>query len=93
MDEYILAVFKTLTKNEVLSRLKESDIAYGSVNSICDLSRHVALQRQTGISSQGVEIRFPEHPIMRKDSDDTLREAGRVPGIGEDSENIRKEFS
>ena len=93
MDEYILAVFKTLTKNEVLSRLEESDIAYGSVNSICGLSRHVALQRQTGISSQGVEIRFPERPIVRKDADDTLREAGRVPGIGEDSENIRKEFS
>ncbi len=93
MDEYILAVFETLTKNEVLSRLQESDIAYGSVNSVYDLSRHVALQRQTGISSQGVEIRFPARPIFHKDSNGAPREAGRVPGIGEHTENIRKEFS
>lgn len=92
MDEIILAVINSLLRSDAIQRLEIANIAFGSVNSIMDLSNHPALQRRTGLSSTGKPIEFPARPIQKNPHicDDSSPTA--VPKLGEHSHRIRAEF-
>ena len=91
LDEIIVSVTASLTREQLLKRLIAADVAYGSVNAIADLSAHPALRRRTGLSSTGSPVEFPAGAIQHlgKDSDPSVR----APGIGEHSQKIREEFA
>ena len=97
MDEIILAVINSLIRSDAIDRLEIADIAFGSVNSIMDLSNHPALQRRTGLSSTGKPIKFPARPIQKNPdaSDDSSGDDSSthaVPRLGQHSQSIRAEF-
>ena len=92
LDAVILGVTKTLTKNDMIERLKQADIAYGSVNDVATFSNHPALKRRVGRSSQGKEVAHPARPINEIDAE-VANELHQTPGIGEHSKAIRDEFS
>ena len=95
MDEIILAVTRSLDRRTITQRLEAADVAFGSVNSVKDLSIHPALKRRRAISSAGQNIDFPARPISQTSMDDAHDEPSRstVPGLGQHSDIIRKEFS
>ncbi len=85
LDERIISVTRSLSREDLVDRLKSADIAYGSVNSVADFSRHPALARRRGTSSGGDEILFPARPVGEA-------AAARVPLAGEHTRSIREEF-
>lgn len=85
LDERIFSVTRSLSREDLVNRLKSADIAYGSVNSVADFSRHPALARRRGTSSGGDEILFPARPVGEA-------AAARVPLAGEHTRSIREEF-
>lgn len=95
MDEIILAVLNALTRSAAVRRLEMADIAFGSVNSVMDLSNHLALQRRSGLSSTGKTIDLPARPIQN--SPDVCAapltpSMPAVPRLGQHSQSIRAEF-
>jgi len=95
LDDIILTVTRSITRDEMVHRLQNADIAFGSVNGIADFSAHAALLRRTGVSSTGEEVRYPMRPIIMTDevTGDRFEATGKVPSVGEHTESIRKEFS
>ncbi len=87
LDILINGVLSKLTRQELMERLREGSIAFGSMNSIEDFSRHPQLKFLTVETDAGpVElIAPPGHSISAK--------CNRVPVLGEHSESIRLEFS
>jgi crotonobetainyl-CoA:carnitine CoA-transferase CaiB-like acyl-CoA transferase len=89
LDVQINGVFASLDRAELVDRLFEARIAFGSVNSVADLSRHQQLRRQTVATPSGpVELVAP--PVILADGDSSLRP---VPALGEHTDRLRKEFS
>jgi len=86
LDTMIHDVTQTLERHELAARLQKADIAFGSVNSVEDFSRHPALHRRHGRSSSGMSVNYPERPMGTPD--DTLA----VPSVGQHSDAIREEF-
>ena len=91
LDERILGVSRSLTREQLITRLAKADIAYGSVNGVADLSRHPALMRRMGISSGGDTVNIPLRPITNRDSDQNTA-SSRAPSLGEHTRAIRDEF-
>jgi crotonobetainyl-CoA:carnitine CoA-transferase CaiB-like acyl-CoA transferase len=87
LDAMINKVTETLQKDALIERLRDADIAYGSVNSVADFSSHPALTRRSGIASSGQSINYPTRPVGE------TNEQREVPSIGQHSAAIRKEFS
>ncbi len=93
LDTLILKVTQSLSRSDVIARLKRADIAYGSLNSVADFSEHPALERRTGVSSQNHPVRYPIRPISATFLEAVQPDpALRVPTLGEHSTSIRKEF-
>ena len=88
LDAQINAVFATLSRDEVCKRLKEARIAFGALNSVADLTAHSQLRRVT-VETPGGPVSMPAPPV-RASSDDPA--PGPVPGLGEHSTSLRKEF-
>ena len=91
MDVIISGVTERLSRQEFINRLTDGDIAFGSVNSVADLSNHPALKRRSGYSSEGVKVSFPARPIFKSEDDDEPELS--APSIGQHNEVIRQEFS
>ncbi|MFT4650001.1 MAG: itaconate CoA-transferase [Polaribacter sp.] len=88
LDNEINAVFSVLTKDRLIARLNKGKIAFGSVNSIADLSTHPQLRRtQVDTPSGPVEMVAP--PVIKNNETVSLK---AVPALGEHSEQIREEF-
>ncbi|MFT5657659.1 MAG: itaconate CoA-transferase [Gammaproteobacteria bacterium] len=88
MDKEINAVFSVLTKEALIARLNKGKIAFGSVNSIADLSTHQQLRRtQVDTPSGPVELVAP--PVIKNNETVSLKS---VPGLGEHTEEIRLEY-
>jgi itaconate CoA-transferase len=89
LDAAIGAVFRRLTRSDAIRRLREARIAFGSLNSVADLSVHAQLRR--------IETPAPSGPVLGVAP--PVRWAGQtfapgaVPAIGEHSEALRKEFA
>jgi len=89
LDGEIDAVFGTLTRDEVIDRLRRAKIAYGSVNSVADFSAHVQLRRAPQDTPAGA-VQVVASPIRFTDSPRTL---GPVPALGANGDAIRAEFA
>lgn len=88
MDDEINAVFSVLTKDVLIARLNKGKIAFGSVNSIADLSTHQQLRRtQVDTPSGPVELVAP--PVIKNNETVSLKS---VPALGEHTEEIRLEY-
>jgi itaconate CoA-transferase len=87
LDRMINGVTEMLERAQLIERLQHADIAFGSVNSVADLSCHDALQRRSGLSSSGQTVRYPSRPVGIPVN---VNEA--VPTPGQHSDSIRQEF-
>ena len=83
------AAFTSVDRATLVARLRAAGIAFGAINDVAGLSAHPALRR--------VEVDSPTGPVAMAAPparfDGAVRALGPVPGIGEQTEAIRKEFS
>lgn len=82
----IAAVFASLTRSQAISLLEANALAWSNVSTVADLSRHPALQR-IDLEVPGGTFQCAGSPLRRE-----VR-GTRVPGLGEHTHAIRKEFS
>ena len=89
LDEIIIGVFTSIERTALTQRLRDAQIAFGEINDVAGLSAHPALRR--------VEVDSPTGPVTMAAPPATVnretRELGPVPGIGDHTNQIRKEFS
>ena len=89
LDEIITDVFTSIERTALTQRLRGAQIAFGEINDVAGLSAHPALRR--------VEVDSPTGPVALAAPPATVngevRELGPVPGIGDHTDKIRKEFS
>jgi itaconate CoA-transferase len=71
--------FGSMTRDELLKRLAEADIAFAEVNTTADLSRHPHLRRIEVNTPNGV-VSYPAPAVIFVDEPRTY---GAVPAIGE----------
>jgi itaconate CoA-transferase len=68
-----------MTRDDLLQRLSDADIAFAEVNTMADLARHPHLRR--------IEVNTPKgavtYPAPAAIVVDAPRQYGAVPGIGE----------
>jgi itaconate CoA-transferase len=88
LDVLVADVFARETRAALGRRLKAADIAFGNLNGVADFSRHPHLRRLMVPTPAG-SIAVPAPPALAA----TEAPSGGVPGIGEHSELIRREFA
>ncbi len=81
--------FLRMDRDALMSRLRESKIAFGQVNDVENLSTHPALER-VDVDTPGGPISMPAPPASADAKQHRLQP---VPALGENSEAIRAEFS
>jgi len=78
-DQTVGDIFATMSRNELLQRLSDADIAFAEVNTMADLAVHPHLRR--------IEVDTPAGPVSYPAPAaivvDQPRHYGAVPGIGE----------
>jgi itaconate CoA-transferase len=78
-DQTVGDRFAAMTRDELLERLSDADIAFAEVNTMADLARHPHLRR--------IEVDTPAGPVSYPAPativTDAPRHYGAVPGIGE----------
>jgi formyl-CoA transferase len=78
-DKIVGDLFASLSRDELLKRLSEADIAFAEVNTMADLARHPHLRR--------IEVETPNGPVSYSAPAvivvDQPRHYGPVPAIGE----------
>jgi crotonobetainyl-CoA:carnitine CoA-transferase CaiB-like acyl-CoA transferase len=84
------AVLSTIDRDELAARLRKADIAFGRVNEVADVAKHPALRRITVDTPKG-EISLTA-PAVYYDGEPPPA-YGPVPGLGQHSEAVRKEFA
>ncbi|MEO7520808.1 MAG: CaiB/BaiF CoA-transferase family protein [Gemmatimonas sp.] len=89
LDGAIGAVLNSLTREQAVQRLRDSRVAYGSVNSVEDLSMHVALRRMETGTPAGLVSTIAA--AIRVNGTETLARA--VPALNEHGDALRKEFA
>jgi formyl-CoA transferase len=78
-DTTVGKAFASMTRDELLKRLADADIAFAEVNTMADLAVHPHLRRIEVETPNGV-VHYPAPaPIVVGDS----RHYGAVPGIGD----------
>src|SRR5712671_1687982 len=81
-DKTVGDIFATMTRDELLRRLSEADIAFAEVNTMADLAVHPHLRR--------IEVDTPAGPVTYPAPAaivvDQPRHYGAVPGIGDHSD-------
>ena len=89
LDAIVSAAFTSVDRATLVVRLRAAGIAFGAINDVAGLSAHPALRR--------VEVESPTGPVAMAAPparfDGEVRDLGPVPGIGEQTEAIRREFS
>lgn len=99
-DSAIGAITSNMTSEEFRKALNTSSIAYGALNSVEDLSKHIALRRRSVRNTDDHVLSLPAHPVNRdaypsgniNGPDVSSGGARRVPQAGEHTAAIRKEF-
>lgn len=89
LDALIDAVFGSLSRDEVVARLRDARIAYGAVNSVADLAVHPQLRR-VRIDTPNGEVELIAPPAEIAGQPTKLRP---VPACDEQSAAIREEFA
>ena len=90
LDAIIAGVFRGLTKAGVVGRLRTAKIAFASLNSVKDFSRHPQLRRMEAPTPSG-PVALPAPPARRRD--EPFPAPGAVPALGQHSQAIRAEFA
>ncbi|MEM7119229.1 MAG: CaiB/BaiF CoA-transferase family protein [Chloroflexota bacterium] len=88
MNSVIEAVFAQHSRPQMQAKLREAAIAYGSVNSLADLSQHPQLRR-VPMWVNGELAQMVASPLITANDD---AEFAAIPQIGEHSAKIRAEF-
>ncbi len=88
LNAEIDVAFGRLPHAELVARLRDHKIAFGSVNSVADLSCHPQLRRADVDTPTG-PVSLVAPPSRRREGEGSL---GPVPALGEHSAAIRKEF-
>ena len=85
-DTTVGNIFATMTREVLLKRLSDADIAFAEVNSMADLAGHPHLRR--------IEVDTPAGPVTYPAPAAIVagepRHYGAVPGIGERVGTVRK---
>ena len=90
LDAQIDEVFNSLDREQVIRRLQKGQVAFGSLNSVEDLSEHPQLRRvQVNTPSGAVQLVCPPALCVGEDA----MQLGQVPALGEHSDAIRDEFA
>jgi crotonobetainyl-CoA:carnitine CoA-transferase CaiB-like acyl-CoA transferase len=90
LDREIDAVFSRMARPTVVERLLAANIAFGSLNSVADLSRHRQLRRTLVATPHGA-VALVAPPLMVADGEEPS--LGPVPALGEHGDAIRREFN
>jgi formyl-CoA transferase len=78
-DKIVGDIFASLTRDELLKRLSDADIAFAEVNTMADLAVHPHLRRiEVGTPNGPVSYSAPATIVV-----DQPRHYGPVPGVGE----------
>src|SRR6476659_3131950 len=78
-DQTVGDIFATMTRDELLQRLSDADIAFAEVNTMADLAVHPHLRRiEVGTPNGTVSYPAPAAIFVGED-----RHYGAVPGIGD----------
>ena len=88
LEALIQDVFDTITYNEVVDRMTESQTAYGAINSVHDLVDHPQL-RTRPMRVKGRTVFMPALPYLTEWDDERFSSA---PGLNEQGEALRSEF-
>jgi itaconate CoA-transferase len=83
----IARLFGHHTREQMVARLEGNQLAWAQVSSLADLSNHPALTRLEIDLGNGKSCSLPTSPML------ATKQAGRVPGLGEQGEAIRREFA
>ncbi|MES2030035.1 MAG: CaiB/BaiF CoA-transferase family protein [Pseudomonadota bacterium] len=78
-DQTVSDIFGSLSRDELLARLTEADIAFAEVNTMADLTNHPHLRRIT-VNTPNGEVSYPAPAAIWVGAP---RSYGAVPGIGE----------
>lgn len=97
LNAIIDGVFGALTRDEVTAMLAKAKVAFGALNSVEDLTRHVQLRRVT-VETPAGPISMPAPPVIQTDGAVPRGpiagiNPGRVPRTGEHTEALRAEFA
>ena len=88
LDQEINGVFGQMERADLLQRLQQAKIAFGSVNSVADLAQHQQLRR-TSVATPSGTVELVAPPVIVEREQPSLRP---VPGLGEHSDAIRREY-
>ena len=94
LNQCIDAVFAALTLDELLGRLDGSQVAFGVLNKVEDLSVHPQLRRVSVDSPTG-PVDMVASPVQVQDNNGANRpdQWGKVPALGEHTAAIENEFT
>jgi formyl-CoA transferase len=84
-DKTVADSFATMTRDELLQRLSDSDIAFAEVNTMADLAGHPHLRR-IEVDTPAGPVKYPAPAAIVIDQP---RHYGAVPGIGDHTGTAR----
>ncbi len=87
LDKKIQDIFLNISDDKLIKRLENASIAYGRLNSVNDLAKHLALKKIDAYNSEAEELSIPSPPLVWD------KKKRRAPKFNEHGEAIRKEFS
>lgn len=96
LERIISNAFENVASDQLTQTLSDADIAFGRVNSVEGLSKHVCLDEVTIQNECQSEVRLPregarvDNNVLDGDSAIITR---KVPELGEHNTKIRTEFS
>jgi itaconate CoA-transferase len=90
LDRVIAEALRDLSLEELVERLRAADVAFGRMNSVAELAAHPQL-RLVDVETPGGTARLPASPVRL--AGERAPRAGRVPGLGQHSERLRREFA
>jgi len=89
LDEIVKPILASATREEWAERLRAAAIAFGSLNSVADLSKHPQLRRMS-LETPAGPASIPAPPAIFVGQDRPLKP---VPAAGQDNERLREEFA
>jgi itaconate CoA-transferase len=87
-DKTVGDVFAQLSRDTLLQRLADADIAFAEVNTMADLTSHPHLRRIEVDTPKGV-VAYPAPAAIFVDQD---RSYAPVPAVGEHSDEVRRDL-
>jgi formyl-CoA transferase len=84
-DKAVGDSFATMTRDELLQRLSDADIAFAEVNTMADLAVHPHLRR-IAVDTPAGPVTYPAPAAIVVDAP---RHYGAVPGIGDHSQTAK----